>query len=99
MTLESFKQSVATDAAPPEGLSDVLRALWCIRNDRWEEAHDLVQDLPTTMGSWIHAHLHLIEGDLGNAGYWYHRAGKPVGGRDRIDEEWEIIAAEAIDQA
>jgi hypothetical protein len=43
----------------------------------WEAAHVLVQqheDDPTSC--WIHAVLHRIEGDTGNARYWYRRAGR-----------------------
>lgn len=99
MTLESFKQLVESESEPSEEWSVELQALWCVKHDRWHDAHDLVQDLPSAMGSWIHAHLHLIEGDLGNAGYWYSRAGKPAGSRDRIDEEWDVIADAALQQA
>lgn len=98
MTFDSFKQSVESDTAPPEGCSDVLRALWCARKGRWDEAHDLVQDLPSAMASWVHGHLHLIEGDLGNADYWYARAGKTPGSPDRIEEDWEAIVSAAIAQ-
>ena len=35
------------------------------------------------MASWIHAVLHKIEGDLGNARYWYRRAGR----MERVAEE------------
>ena len=41
----------------------------------WDRAHEIVQedeDNPTAC--WIHAVLHRIEGDLGNAQYWYRRA-------------------------
>jgi hypothetical protein len=48
------------------------------------------------MGSWIHALLHLIEGDTGNAGYWYAKAGKPARGRGDIDQEWQTIAQEVL---
>ncbi len=99
MTRESVKKQVESETEPSEEWSVELQALWCVKHDRWHDAHDLVQDLPTAMGSWIHAHLHLIEGDLGNAGYWYSRAGKPAGSRDRIDEEWDVIAAAALEQA
>lgn len=99
MTLESFKQSVETGTAPPDGCSDVLRALWCARKGEWDRAHELVQDLSSAMASWVHAHLHLIEGDLGNAGYWYARAGKTPGSPDRIAEDWETIVTAAIAQA
>jgi hypothetical protein len=36
----------------------------------------------------VHAYLHRVEGDLGNAGYWYRQAGKPVA-TDAIETEWE----------
>lgn len=98
MTLDTFKQLVESESEPSSEWSVELQALWCVKHDRWHDAHDLVQDLPTTMGSWIHALLHLIEGDIGNAGYWFSRAGKPAASRDRIDEEWDTIAAAALQQ-
>jgi hypothetical protein len=42
--------------------------------------------------AWVHAYLHRVEGDLGNAGYWYRRAGKPVA-KDSVETEWERITA------
>ena len=39
----------------------------------------------------MHAHLHRVEGDDGNAGYWYRRAGKPHA-KVSHDEEWDRIA-------
>ena len=89
--LEAMKQSVAADDAPPEGLSDELRSLWFTKKGEWEKAHDIAQDIDTQMGSWIHALLHLIEGDLGNAGYWYSRAGKPSRKPEEIDASWEEL--------
>lgn len=96
MTLEGFKETVESSDEPPTEWTNVLRALWCARRDRWHEAHDLVQDDSSSMGSWIHGHLHLVEGDLGNASYWYSRAGKPAGSPDSIEEDWETIAAAAL---
>ena len=92
MTFEEFAQSVDANDEPTSGLSEELKALWLTKKDRWDEAHEVVNDIPGSMGSWIHAHLHLIEGDLGNAGYWYARAGKPAR-RDQseIPEEWEEL--------
>ena len=97
MTLEEFVQSVENDAEPPEHLPGELRALWLTKNGQWDAAHEVAQDIDTPMGSWIHAHLHLIEGDEGNAGYWYRRAGKPAGTPERIDEEWGVISAAAVE--
>jgi len=92
VTFEEFARSVDENDDPPEGVSEELRALWLTKKDRWSAAHEVVNDIPGPMGSWIHAHLHLIEGDLGNAGYWYSRAGKPARvHRDEIPEEWEEL--------
>lgn len=41
----------------------------------WDAAHRLVQQHEAdATAAWIHAVLHKIEGDLGNASYWYRRA-------------------------
>lgn len=92
MTFEEFSASIDAHDAPPSGLGGELRALWFTRKDRWDDAHDTVNDIPSSMGSWIHAHLHRIEGDLSNAGYWYARAGTPARrGQDGLDAEWEEL--------
>jgi len=89
--LAAMKQSLAADTEPPEGLGDELRSLWYAKKGDWESAHNIAQDIDTKMGSWIHALLHLIEGDLGNAGYWYARAGRPARTPDEIDAAWEEL--------
>jgi hypothetical protein len=43
----------------------------------WKAAHEIVQrDEEDATACWIHAVLHKIEGDAGNARYWYRRAGQ-----------------------
>ena len=71
------EEMLAADAVP-EGVSPALRAVWHGLRGEWEAAHALVQDEPGREAAWVHAWLHRIEGDLGNAGYWYRRAGRPV---------------------
>lgn len=95
-TVEELIASVANDAEPPEGLSPEVLALWWTKKDRWQEAHEVAQDIDTPMGSWIHALLHTIEGDLGNAGYWYNRAKQPAIQPEQIDAEWENIAEQVL---
>jgi hypothetical protein len=92
MTAADLRRSVAADPAPPAGLTPELQALWLAKKDRWEEAHQIAQDIHSPDGSWIHALLHLIEGDTSNAGYWFARAGRPVRGVADIDDEWNRIA-------
>ena len=70
-----------------------LLALWIERKGNWDKAHRIVQDVPSEQGSAVHAYLHRKEGDLGNAGYWYSRAGR---GRfsGSLEEEWNALAKE-----
>ena len=39
----------------------------------------------------MHAYLHRVEGDLGNARYWYREAEKPAASGP-LQDEWEAIA-------
>jgi hypothetical protein len=73
-------------------LSPEALALWHAKQGHWEEAHNIAQDIHTKMGSWIHALLHLIEGDQGNADYWFAKAGRPSHGPKEIDKLWDEIA-------
>jgi len=70
-----------------------LQALEAEASGDWEKAHRLVQDGSSSESSWVHAYLHRVEGDLGNAGYWYRRAGKPVAEGDFAAEREAIRAA------
>ena len=76
MQLEDFIKSIKEETSP-EGLSEPLQAMWHARKGDWETAHNIAQSISTELGSWIHAYLHRVEGDLSNADYWYKRAGKP----------------------
>lgn len=67
-----------------------LRALSLAAAGDWDGAHRIVQDDPSQEAAWVHAHLHRVEGDLANAGYWYRRAGKPAAAGDLTDERRTI---------
>ena len=94
---QTLAASAQAGGDPPAGLSGPLKALWLTTADRWHEAHDVAQDLNSKMGDWIHALLHLIEGDIGNSAYWYNRAGKSQPTTDQIDEEWHRITTAALE--
>jgi hypothetical protein len=79
-------------AAPPPDLSAPLAALWWAAKSDWDQAHKIVQDESSREAAWVHAYLHRVEGDLGNAGYWYRQAGQPAA-TDPLQAEWERIAA------
>jgi hypothetical protein len=91
MISADFKSSLI-DPTPAPGLDAPLAALWWAAKGGWNEAHKLVQDEDTADAAWVHAYLHRVEGDLGNAGYWYRRAGKPVAS-DALETEWERMVS------
>ena len=90
MTFAFFRQSVATKAGPPAGLSPALQALWQDGAGNWDTAHELAQAAGDRDGAWVHAYLHRKEGDNTNAAYWYRLAGKSPGPGE-LKAEWERI--------
>jgi hypothetical protein len=82
-------------AAPAPGLDAPLAGLWWAAKGNWDQAHKIVQDEDTADAAWVHAYLHRVEGDLGNAGYWYRRARKPVA-TSSLETEWQEIASELL---
>ena len=88
MTLEEFKATLSQ--GEPPGAAPLLRALWHDARGDWDGAHRVAQDVDDKSGAWVHAYLHRKEGDLGNAAYWYQRAGQAIA-TDSLDAEWERI--------
>src|SRR4030088_274933 len=77
MTLTKFKTTLSKPK-PPSDLAPALAALWWAAKDDWERAHKIVMDEPGKDCAWVHAYLHRVEGDLGNARYWYKQAQRAV---------------------
>ena len=90
--LDAFVASLERDA-PPAPASPMLRAVWHGLRGEWDAAHELAQAQDDAEGAWVHAWLHRIEGDLGNADYWYARAHRPSRRGDTRDEGLEIARA------
>ena len=86
-----FNESL-TDEGPPRGITASLAALWWAKKGDWDKAHKIVQDETSGEAAWVHAYLHRVEGDLGNAGYWYRQAHKPPA-RGDLDAEWAAVVA------
>ena len=84
--------SSLSGAAPAPEMNAPLAALWWTAKGNWDQAHKLVQDEATADAAWVHAHLHRVEGDLGNAGYWYRQAGQAVA-TGSLETEWERISS------
>ena len=95
MNSEELKAHLEQATGPaPADLSPELQVLWLAKAGNWHGAHDIAQDLPDPHGAWLHAHLHRQEGDIGNAGYWYHRANQPIPDSTiSIETEWNSLAS------
>ena len=66
-------------------------AIRYLKQGEWEKAHAIVQTDESALGCWAHGIVHLIEGDLGNARYWYRRAGRPFPKDGDVDSEVEAL--------
>ena len=91
VTPAEFKQTLSNDA-PPANIAVPLAALWWAAKGEWDKAHTLVMNDDSREAAWVHAYLHRVEGDLGNAAYWYHTAGRPVFD-GALNKEWDGIVA------
>lgn len=94
MTKDEFTQLLENPDCPSY-LPQALQALWYVKKGKWNTAHEIVQDASDRDSAWVHAYLHRQEGDLGNASYWYRRAGKP-NFADSLAKEWEQISSELL---
>lgn len=55
----------------------------------WQAAHRIVQQYEADpSAAWIHAVVHRMEGDLGNARYWYGRCGRAL--REAVSTQAEL---------
>jgi hypothetical protein len=82
--------------SPPADLSEPRQALWWLKagefatGPEWERAHAMCQAHEGTHAyDLVHAFAHWIEGDSGNAAYWYRRVGEARAAT--IEAEWERI--------
>ena len=96
MDLEQFEQSLA-GKVPPRGLGSLLQALWHDAHGDWDRAHALAQKETGRAAAAVHAYLHRKEGDLGNADYWYQRAGR-TRPASRLVTEWSALVREFLQE-
>lgn len=71
-----------------------MRGLAALEAGDWDAAHEVAQSGQGALCAWLHAHLHRVEGDPGNAAYWYARAGRaPFDGSE--EDERAALRADA----
>jgi hypothetical protein len=73
--------------------TDLNKAVALLKAGDWEAAHHIVQDDVSSLGAWAHGIVHILEGDMANAGYWYRRADRPLPAKDGAGTEMEALAA------
>ncbi len=71
----------------------LVRAAELLAAGDWEAAHLIVQDDDSPLAAWMHGIVHLLEGDVSNARYWYARASRPLPARGEVQREIEAAAA------
>lgn len=72
----------------------LLTAIDHLRKGEWQQAHDIVHGDESPLACWAHAVVHLQEGDVDNAGYWFSRAARPFS-RDAAAELERLAVAVA----
>jgi len=80
---------------PPASGSGVAHAARLLRAADWQAAHRIVQDDESALGCWAHGIVHILEGDLDNARYWYRRARRRFPGAAAAGAEIEALARAA----
>lgn len=94
MTRDEFEASL-DHATPPHDLGRAAQALWWEAKGDWNRAHQLAQAQDDREGARVHAYLHRVEGDEGNAAYWYRRAGQDYPTAS-LRDEWRAIVADLL---
>ena len=65
---------------------------------QWTLAHNLVQHDDSALAAWLHGILHVQEGDLEDAEYWYGKADRPFRSRGTLAEELARFEAAVLGQ-
>jgi len=73
---------------------ELAAALQLLDRGDWKAAHEIVQrDEASPASCWAHGIVHLMEGDLSNARYWYREAGRAFPRRVSIQDEIKALKA------
>ena len=73
--IRNFYETEVAAKVSDEKYGELLYAGLLMAQDYIWEAHEIVQDFSEQEASWWHAFMHRMEGDYGNAAYWYRRVG------------------------
>ena len=60
----------------------------------WQGAHEIVQDESSSAACWAHGIVHIMEGDISNARYWYRQAKRPYPREPSVENEIQELKLE-----
>ena len=76
----------------PLSRAQLKRALAHLQRGDWQAAHEIVQrDEDSPLACWAHGIVHLMEGDVPNARYWYGQAGRKLPSDPVVAEELKAL--------
>ena len=73
------------------GMNTLSDAVLLLESGDWQAAHRIVQKDSSPQGCWAHGIVHIMEGDLSNAGHWYRRAERDLPDASAVDEEIRLL--------
>ncbi|MEL6225755.1 MAG: hypothetical protein AAFY53_13645 [Pseudomonadota bacterium] len=74
---------------------DIIAAVEAARAGDWEAAHTTAQKHQgNRQADWLHAILHVVEGDEANARYWYGRCERDPNACATVDADYDALLAD-----
>ena len=71
------------------------QAVELLERGDWQGAHEIVQkDEESALSCWAHGIVHILEGDISNARYWYRQAKRAFPREPSVDNEIEALRRE-----
>src|SRR5688500_9707996 len=83
-----------TTFMPRLASAELSAALELLDKGNWQAAHEIVQkDEESPLACWAHGIVHLMEGDVANARYWYGAAGRAFPAHPSVASEIRELRA------
>jgi len=76
------------------GRAQLSKAVAHLQAGDWQSAHEIVQrDEESALACWAHGIVHIMEGDLPNARYWYAQAKRAFPAKPAAPHEIQALKA------